>query len=157
VALGHELDALRALESAPWFGDGLRFTCTGCGKCCTGPSGAVYLSEQDVERLCRALNISRSEFVEAYTQLSDSELALADKPSSSECAFLDGKACSVYEARPVQCRTYPFWITNILGPEDWADAALVCEGINHPDAHLITPEAIFEHCRAEIENEVLPG
>ena len=152
-----EKQALHALEAAPWFADGLRFTCTGCGECCTGPSGAVYLSERDVERLSAALQLAREEFVGRYTQWSDSELALADKPSANECVFLAGTACSVYEARPTQCRTYPFWLTNILSLEDWEAEAGVCEGINHPDAQLITPEEIFEQCRVELENEVLPG
>ena len=157
MATEDEINALRALEAAPWFGEGLRFKCTGCGDCCTGPSGAVYLSEHDVERLSSHLQISRDEFVRRYTQWSDSELALADKPSSSECVFLSGTACSVYEARPTQCRTYPYWLTNILTEEDWQYAASVCEGINHPEAQLIAPEEIFEQCRAELEREILPG
>ncbi len=152
-----EAQALAALERAPWFGEGLRFTCTGCGQCCTGASGAVYLSELDVERLSSALKLSRDEFIGRYTQWSDTELALTDKPESSECIFLSGKTCSVYDARPTQCRTYPFWLMNILNPEDWADAAEFCEGINHPEAQVISLEEIFEQCRADLENEVLPG
>jgi Fe-S-cluster containining protein len=152
-----EQQALEALEAAPWFGDGLRFTCTGCGHCCTGASGAVYLSELDVQRLASKLQLSRDDFIARYTQWSDSELALIDKPDSPECVFLSGKACSVYGARPTQCRTYPFWLINVLESEDWVAEAHACEGINHPEAALIPVDTIFEQCRADLENEILPA
>lgn len=37
------------------------------------------------------------------------------------CVFLepDGKQCSIYEARPVQCRTYPFWPTIMESMQSW--------------------------------------
>ena len=41
--------------SEPWFKDGLRFTCTGCGDCCSGAPGFVWVSEEDIERLANHL------------------------------------------------------------------------------------------------------
>jgi Fe-S-cluster containining protein len=43
------------------------------------------------------------------------------KTSTSRCIFLgeDGKECSIYEARPIQCRTYPFWPRLLENPESW--------------------------------------
>jgi len=36
------------------------------------------------------------------------------------CIFLqDDKTCSIYEARPVQCRTYPFWPRIMKSREAW--------------------------------------
>ena len=34
---------MNADESAPWYRDGLRFTCTRCGNCCTGAPGYVWV------------------------------------------------------------------------------------------------------------------
>ena len=99
MATRHEIEALGALEASPWFGEGLRFTCTGCGKCCTGSAGAVYLSDDDVERLCGFLGLSRDAFLARYTRSRDGKRALVDKASSDECVFLSGTACSVYDAR----------------------------------------------------------
>ncbi|TMW62738.1 hypothetical protein Poli38472_005356 [Pythium oligandrum] len=48
----------------------------------------------------------------------------------SQCIFLDGKRCSIYEARPTQCRTFPWWPQNIVSDYDWRLAARQCEGIN---------------------------
>jgi Fe-S-cluster containining protein len=42
-----------------------------------------------------------------------------------DCTFLDrqtmpGRAvCSIYEDRPTQCRTWPFWPENIRTSRDW--------------------------------------
>ena len=36
-----------------------------------------------------------------------------------KCVFLGEKGCTVYEARPEQCRTWPFWPEN-LKREVWA-------------------------------------
>ena len=53
-----------------------------------------------------------------------------------DCIFLDrnsipGKAvCSLYEDRPLQCRTWPFWPKNLISPEAWDEAGEECPGIN---------------------------
>jgi Fe-S-cluster containining protein len=43
-----------------------------------------------------------------------------------DCVFLDrgsGKAtCSLYEARPSQCRTWPFWSENLTSEAAWQQA-----------------------------------
>jgi Fe-S-cluster containining protein len=50
--------------------------------------------------------------------------------SNGDCVFLDGKTrgCSVYTARPRQCRTWPFWDSNLKTPEDWKHTCQVCPG-----------------------------
>jgi uncharacterized protein len=152
----YEAEALDALAKKPWFEAGLRFKCTGCGECCTGTSGAVYLSASDVERLAEALKLPVDAFMSRYTQPSDGQIALIDNPSApADCIFLSGKACSVYDARPTQCRAYPFWLINVLEPKDWAEAADFCEGIDHPDAPLVPASEVLQQCRAEVENEPL--
>ena len=36
------------------------------------------------------------------------------------CTFLTREGgCGVYEARPVQCRAYPFWPRVLKSPETW--------------------------------------
>src|SRR5579862_6727546 len=95
------------VKTEPWFADGLRFKCTGCGKCCTGSPGYVFLSPPDLDRLSTHFALSPDEFVAKYTYKIDSKLSLLDEPGSDACIFLKNKQCSVYEARPTQCRTFP--------------------------------------------------
>ena len=84
-----------------------RFVCTGCGECCRWP-GHVMLREEDIAALAAFLGLDVGVFVDRYTRLASNraQLSLRDQADGS-CVFLRGDACSVYEARPQQCRTFP--------------------------------------------------
>jgi len=138
----------------PWFKDGLRFKCTGCGKCCTGSSGYVFLSPHDIEVMARHCEISVQEFIDLYTRIIDGQLCLLDAPRTDECIFLRDKQCTVYQARPIQCRTFPWWLHTIKNEEAWQAAAHDCEGINHPDAPIIEGNHIAVECMTYVDNLV---
>ena len=134
-------------EIKNWYQDGLQFKCTGCGKCCTGSPGYVFLSDSDLVSLSNHFKMSSKDFAKKYTRQVDDQLALLEDQTSYDCVFLKNNQCIAYEARPVQCRTFPWWIENLRTIDDWNEAALRCEGINHKDAPLISA--------VEIEAEVL--
>ena len=100
--------------SKPWYADGLRFTCTQCGDCCRthGDYAWVFLELGDITRLAKHLKLERREFLHRYTDSMDGVRVL--KWPDDACTFLgkDG-GCSVYDARPQQCRTWPFWPENL--------------------------------------------
>lgn len=135
-----------------WFKEGLKFRCTGCGKCCTGSDGYVFLSRQDVEKLAERFEMPIPNFLRKYTRLVSGEVALLDRVGTGDCIFLEEKRCSVYKDRPVQCQTYPWWIQNLRKPSDWEEAALHCEGINYPDAPIVSSDEIQENCFAYLDN-----
>jgi len=86
-----------------------QFKCAGCGECCRW-SGSVLLTDVDVELMAAHLGVSVQEFIDHHTRLAPNriQLALLDQ-SNGSCAFLDGAGrCSVYAARPEQCRTFPY-------------------------------------------------
>jgi len=85
-----------------------RFTCTGCGACCRW-SGSVLLDAGDINRLAEFLGLPEREFIAHHTRLAPNrkQLALLDQADGS-CAFLSGNRCSIYEARPEQCRSFPY-------------------------------------------------
>ena len=56
-------------------------------------------------------------------------ISLREKPGY-DCIFWEGEGCSVYEQRPVQCSTFPFWATILDSQEAWKDAARDCPGID---------------------------
>ena len=84
------------------------FECQNCGTCCRW-SGSVLLSEKDISSLATHLALPEEVFIEQYTQLASNriQLALVDQADGS-CIFLKGDRCEVYEARPWQCRSFPF-------------------------------------------------
>ena len=89
--------------------------CDSCeGNCCIGESGYIWITKNEIDILAKHLEIS----VESLT--SNSLRKVGYKYSIKEiqlsqtnfvCKFfdLDKKQCSIYEARPNQCRTFPFW------------------------------------------------
>lgn len=142
----------RGIDLPPWFEDGLRFKCTSCGKCCTGSPGYVFLSQSDLERLLAHFAMSEEEFCRKYVRSVGEYYSLIDQPGSNACIFLKDNQCSVYEARPSQCRTFPWWIQNLREPNDWEEAASKCEGINHPEAPVVPSLHIQEQCLTYLDN-----
>lgn len=120
-----------------WYEDGLKFKCTGCGKCCTGAPGYVWLTEEDIQKFANHFKISQEEFLQKYTRFVRGRYSLNETPKHYDCVFFKDTKCTVYNARPKQCRTFPFWDENIKSPETWDSVAFHCEGINHKDAPTI--------------------
>ncbi|NGX40106.1 MAG: hypothetical protein KR126chlam1_01446 [Chlamydiae bacterium] len=123
--------------SKPWYKKGLRFACTECGKCCTGEPGYVWIIQEEIEDMAAFLKITVPEFIKSYTREVSGQLSLKEYPRTYDCIFLNGGKCSVYGARPKQCRTFPFWSDNLKSKEAWEETARKCEGINHEHAPLI--------------------
>lgn len=136
----------------PWFKEGLRFQCTGCGGCCTGSPGYVFLSQTDLERLAMHKQMTPQEFAKKFTRLVEDQHALLDHPGNYDCVFLKDKKCTVYEARPTQCRTFPWWVHHLRDEEDWKAAKERCEGIDHPDAPIVPSLHIQEQCLTYLDN-----
>lgn len=133
-------------QDQPWYKDGLRFKCTECGKCCTGTPGFVWISEEEMEGMAAALNISVDLFKRRYTRQRDNRYALVEKKNKNDeydCIFLKDKKCEVYQNRPQQCRTFPWWPENLNTEESWRLAAQECEGIND-EAPLVPYEQIVQ-------------
>lgn len=121
------------MDALPWYKDGLRFKCTECGKCCTGPSGYVWVSEEEMSAMAQELSISVEVFKRKYTRVRDNRYALTERKTQAgdyDCVFLKDKKCEIYKARPTQCRTFPWWKENLNTEESWKLAAQECEGIN---------------------------
>ncbi len=143
--------------SPDWYADGLRFECTQCGNCCTGPTGFVWVSDEELSAIAAALGLSVSETESRYMRQLHGRRSLTETPGEHgyDCVFLDrtsvpGKAvCGIYRARPMQCRTWPFWPENLRHPRDWQRAARTCPGIN--TGPLIPVESI------RIQRETTPG
>ena len=48
---------------------------------------------------------------------------------TAACRFLEGAKCGVYQARPTQCRTWPFW-PETMSAKGWAkEVAAYCPGV----------------------------
>lgn len=128
--------------SAIWFKDGLRFACQRCGGCCTGAPGYVWVSADEATRIARFLNLSVGEFRKRYTRKVFGRISLTER-GNGDCVLLEaGRLCTIYEVRPAQCRTWPFWTSNLRTPESWRATCRVCRGAGQ--GQLYTCEQILQ-------------
>jgi Fe-S-cluster containining protein len=113
----------------PWYKDGLRFKCTACGDCCTGAPGYVWVNQAEINALAERLGMDVAAFEKKYVRQIGIRRSLVEY-KNGDCVFFDNQTrkCKVYEQRPRQCRTWPFWNSNLRDPEAWAETCEVCPG-----------------------------
>ncbi len=89
--------------------------CKECGGgCCTGESGYVWVNSKEIENIAKFLKISVEEFKQKYLIKVNGKFSIKEKklsPNNYACLFFDTNTnkCSIYEVRPIQCSTFPFW------------------------------------------------
>ena len=74
-----------------WYAGGLRFSCTQCGNCCTGPPGTVWFTDEEGRRIARTLGVETTEFYKRYARKVDGRWSLRERPavgSSYDCGRL---------------------------------------------------------------------
>ena len=115
--------------SEKWYADGLRFSCTQCGNCCSGDPGYVWVDERELVTMAKHLQLELTEFLKQFVRQVGNRYSLVEH-ESGECVFLDPKTrgCTVYEVRPVQCRTWPFWSSNLQSETSWQETCRECPG-----------------------------
>ena len=133
----------------PWYAGGLRFACTMCGDCCTGPPGLIAFTKEEGDRIAARLGVTYEVFIERYTHATPEGRSHNETLTKHghDCVFLDrtseearslrggrgGGICTLYEDRPLQCRTFPWWPHNVASVRSWSRAARDCEGIGRGD------------------------
>jgi Fe-S-cluster containining protein len=87
--------------------------------------------------------ISIGELKIHHTKLFGGQVTLRDY-ANGDCTFFDGQTrkCTIYPVRPAQCRTWPFWNSNLESQEDWEMASSDCPGMGQGD--LVQLETIQE-------------
>ncbi len=124
----------------PWYRDGLRFECTRCGRCCRG-AGNVWLSDEEIRALAAHCEEDEETFRARATRRAGKRGVVLRAQRNQDCLFYDrSRGCTVYELRPRQCRTYPFWRANLADRETWEAEGRSCPGLG--DGPLHTREAI---------------
>lgn len=126
--------------ATPWYRDGLCFACTQCGNCCSGAPGFVWVTPEECERIAGVLRIPVETFIAQHTRRTASGRRSLLEHRNGDCEFLErvpgGKTrCTIHAARPTQCRTWPFWKSNLESAETWADTGRHCPGINQGTRH----------------------
>jgi Fe-S-cluster containining protein len=100
----------------------------------------VWFNESEGRAMAATLNIDEKAFYATYAHKLDGKWSLVENQTEHgfDCIFLDrtsnpGRAgCSIYHARPLQCRTWPFWPENLRTQRDWETVRrrTPCPGMN---------------------------
>lgn len=122
---------VKKVEPQPFYKQGVRFECQkDCSRCCGGTPGYVWLDAEDVVRISRFMELPVPEFIAKYTKDVDGELSLRDiEEDNWNCIMLKEGRCSIYDVRPMQCRTFPFWYYNLSSKKRWDRMAQDCPGV----------------------------
>lgn len=117
------------MENQPWYENGLRFQCTQCGDCCTGAPGYVWVNKEEIANMAQAMDMEVPAFEKKYVRNVGIRKSLKEH-TNGDCVFLDTqtRGCQLYQDRPRQCRTWPFWDSNVRTPEDWEATCQECPG-----------------------------
>jgi hypothetical protein len=126
-------------QERPWYHEGLQFSCSQCGDCCTGAPGYVWVNKAEIAALAvavcdgdveqfEAMHVRKVGIRKSLREFSDGACVLFDRES---------RKCTVYGERPRQCRTWPFWESNLRTPEDWRHTCEVCPGSGQGELHQL--------------------
>jgi uncharacterized protein len=87
-----------------------KINCLQCANCCKNYS--PRFKTPDIKRISKYLGIKESVLIETYLRLdADGDYVGKNTP----CSFLlDNNHCSIYEARPSDCRRFPYTDEDVL-------------------------------------------
>ena len=86
------------------------------------------MSEEEIRRAAEAAGLDVLDFCAMYVAECDRGWSLREMANGDCCMLRDGR-CTIYAARPVQCRTWPFWPSNLRTAAAWRQAGSRCPGI----------------------------
>lgn len=144
-------------KNQKWWSKGVRFECQGSGKCCTsrGEFGFVYLTLEDRKLLAEQFQITTEAFTKKYCDKTGGIWHFKEIKERPDCQFLVKNRCNVYEARPMQCRTWPFW-PEIMNAKAWnKEVVSYCPGVGQ--GRVIPAKEIEETLKAQIKSEKAYG
>lgn len=99
-------------EDFPYYFDS--HACQTCsGTCCRGFGGYVWIRIEELEIIAGTRKMDVAAFAGQYIRQVQGRLSLQERVINGEhfCCFFDpmDARCTIYQNRPQQCRTFPFW------------------------------------------------
>lgn len=114
----------------------------------------VWVNAKEMEELATAKSMDLQSFVRMFTEEREIKtpegrsLATSLKNKDGACTLYcrNTKSCTVHDAKPSQCRSYPFgWPNAVVGQAEWGAEAQRCPGIDSEKAEVVTKETIVKN------------
>lgn len=116
---------------------GLRFGCTQCGKCCCQFPGYVWVTVDEAQKLAAMKGMTVDEFGRKHLRRVGIRYSLKED-ERNRCVMLgEDNRCTVYSARPSQCRSFPFWTSALKNEKSWNELKEFCPGVDSGPLHPI--------------------
>ncbi len=89
----------------------------------------VWVSEPEIKEIADYLDKPVGEIRLFHTRKLRGRVSLTEY-QKGDCTFFvaETRHCKVYPVRPTQCRTWPFWQSNIESSEKWGEVCKECPG-----------------------------
>jgi uncharacterized protein len=123
-------------RNLPWYREGLRFECQRCGRCCRGEPGMVWMDKKEIKRISSFLGITQDVFAKLYLRIVNGRISLLEC-NNGDCIMYYEDGCKIYSARPYQCKTFPFWRSNLGNRNEWEKQKNTCPGIGKGRLHKL--------------------
>lgn len=124
--------------------EAFRFQCQrGCVRCCEAP-GVVRLAPGDEQQAADFLGLPLEKFRAQYVMLA-ADGTFLQPVGGTRCPFLESDGCAIHEAKPTQCRLYPFWPEIVETRQSWRQTVELCPGIG--TGALVTITAAVERAQ----------
>ncbi len=120
-------------DTVPWFKEGLRFECQRCGRCCRGAPGVVWVNKKEIDKVSSFLGITQQVFAKHYLRSINDRFSLLEY-GNGDCIMYDN-GCKIYDVRPCQCRSFPFWESNLEDRSAWEKLKKTCPGVDKGKLH----------------------
>jgi len=127
----HENRAARKNSLRTKYPDGLKFQCQyGCTKCCAIP-GVVYVGSWEAPPMAEFFGMDTETFMQTHLRPHWGDVYEINMPDDKPCKFLTETGCAIYQVRPLQCSTFPFWPDHLKNAQLWENLRGLCPGIGH--------------------------
>jgi hypothetical protein len=118
---------------------GIYFSCQGCGSCCTGESGTIYVAQAEVPAIAAFLGLDSQELIARHLYPFQDSYSIREDDQGA-CHFYQ-QGCLIYAVRPWQCKSFPFWFKNLRSARNWHLTRKECPGIGQ--GRWYSPEEIL--------------